>query len=417
MSLMNGIENSINGAVTDMVHHADSIIHNEIYALNQEFYEGYQWIAALDNSTCLICANLDNQIFDLLPDMEPLNDSQTTAPPQPIHKFCRCFMVPVLIGDRAATQAGPNYQDWLKRQSDADQLDILGPSRFALFKSGKEIRHFIKDNQIMTLKGLKASRIKRKTLVRKGVITDQELRKSMRISGITEEGVTGFGSERRISPMAEKLINSDIYPRSMFKWQIVDKFNERWPGVNLALGKHITAIPKDNLRIIASSLDELLQRHPEAMKTLKSIRFSDVMVNSLASYSPELKRINFNAGYMGKKLMQIHSAYFRSGEASTRRADHTIIHEFAHAVDRAFERRHGGLGRDALIKQLADNGFTDWKAVSENFVSRYGKNSEGEFFAEAFTKWSAGGFVDKPSGSRKQKIHNIFNSFFSGMRL
>jgi len=66
--LMTSIENSIATNMTDMVNHADSVVHNDIYATNVEYYEGFQWIAALDSYTCQICASLDNNIYTSLAD-------------------------------------------------------------------------------------------------------------------------------------------------------------------------------------------------------------------------------------------------------------------------------------------------------------------------------------------------------------
>jgi hypothetical protein len=68
--LMGGVESSIDTNITDMFSHADSIIHDDIYALNKEFYEGYQWVATLDRTTCLACAELDGNIYTQLPEQK-----------------------------------------------------------------------------------------------------------------------------------------------------------------------------------------------------------------------------------------------------------------------------------------------------------------------------------------------------------
>jgi hypothetical protein len=159
--LMGRIEVLMDQNVTDIINHTNSVLHDDIYNLNKEFYEGYQWVACLDSTTCLICANLDNQIFDRLPNQE---GEGTQAPEQPIHQNCRCIMVPILQGDSAATQAGPNYHDWFEGQDEKTKLDILGPSRYREYLNGKPIIGFVKDDKIITLKELGVNRITRKNL-------------------------------------------------------------------------------------------------------------------------------------------------------------------------------------------------------------------------------------------------------------
>lgn len=67
---MSGIEQSIQTNMTDIINHANAVVTQDIYALNSEHYEGYQWIACLDSSTCLVCGELDNNIYTRLPNME-----------------------------------------------------------------------------------------------------------------------------------------------------------------------------------------------------------------------------------------------------------------------------------------------------------------------------------------------------------
>jgi hypothetical protein len=162
--LMSGIEKSINANITDIVNHANNTVLTDIYKLNDEYFDGYQWIAALDNDTCLVCANLDNKIFDRLPNM----DGEGTAPPDepPLHHNCRCIMVPVLEGMRDdPSQTALNYKDWFNEQDKETQLDILGPARYKEYVNGKAVTSFARDGKIKTLKELGVDRITRKELL------------------------------------------------------------------------------------------------------------------------------------------------------------------------------------------------------------------------------------------------------------
>jgi hypothetical protein len=161
---MSGIEKSIDTNITDMIHYAANTIHYDIYAINRDFYEGYQWIACLDSKTCIVCGDLDNKIFDLLPKME----GEGTRPPERTHSGCRCIMCPVLIGMGKENQQGPNYQDWLSRQDMKTQVDILGPAKYKLYHDGKPlggfVRYSVEENRVMSLKELGVSRVSRKKL-------------------------------------------------------------------------------------------------------------------------------------------------------------------------------------------------------------------------------------------------------------
>ena len=162
MSGLNPIRVSISRDMTDIMNHTQSVITQDVLALNEEHFEGYQWIAVLDSKTCLICGKLDNRIFRRLPNMKGGGDK---APDQPIHENCRCVMAPVLEGTSNLMASGPSYEDWLHRQSDATKLDILGPSRFQLYKQGMRITQFVRDDNILTLEQLGADRLKRKQLL------------------------------------------------------------------------------------------------------------------------------------------------------------------------------------------------------------------------------------------------------------
>jgi hypothetical protein len=64
-----------------------------------------------------------------------------------------------LEGDERASADGPvpsktNYSDWLARQSETVQREILGPARYAAYKNGMKISSFVSGTDILTLKQL-----------------------------------------------------------------------------------------------------------------------------------------------------------------------------------------------------------------------------------------------------------------------
>ena len=155
--LTSGIMNSVERDAADIVNHVTAVVHQDVYALNGEFVEGYQWVAALDGDTCPICAGYDNAIYDRLPGIE---GEGTMMPEQPAHPNCRCMTVPVMRGTRDIHGNGPSYADWFEGQKEERKLDILGPSRYAMYKQGRKVTRFAADGRTLTLEQLRAERLR-----------------------------------------------------------------------------------------------------------------------------------------------------------------------------------------------------------------------------------------------------------------
>jgi SPP1 gp7 family putative phage head morphogenesis protein len=128
----------------------------------------YEYVATLDARTSPQCRALDGQRFSY---------DDPKAPRPPLHPNCRSTIVPVvnwdaLLGEATdvtqlapttrAAMGGPTsaktYSDWLKQQPAAIQNSILGPTRGALFRSGKaSLADLIgTDGRQLTLKQLEA---------------------------------------------------------------------------------------------------------------------------------------------------------------------------------------------------------------------------------------------------------------------
>lgn len=129
----------------------------ETFEKNTDLFSGYKWLATLDLRTCPVCGSFDGKIYTKLSD----------APSIPLHMNCRCVLIPVIKGyedleyegERAAID-GPvsgniTYEKWLINQSNDRQREILGPSRYEMYKNGYNIKDFVTDNRVLTLKELK----------------------------------------------------------------------------------------------------------------------------------------------------------------------------------------------------------------------------------------------------------------------
>lgn len=117
---------------------AGTIARNEVYAANADVLEGSEWVATLDSRTRVAHAVLDGRVF-------PIGH----GPQTPLGYNCRCIRVPVVDkrfavlreGATRASYQGPvsaqrAYGGWLRDQPEAFQVEMLGPERARLFRSG-----------------------------------------------------------------------------------------------------------------------------------------------------------------------------------------------------------------------------------------------------------------------------------------
>jgi len=133
--------------------HADTIVHTavqhvatvarmETLQANSDIVARVQWVATLDNRTCVRCGALDLVEFEI-----------DKGPRPPLHPRCRCTVTAVLKDQFAALQrgrvrpsVGPDgaeqqagtlkYYDWLKRQPAEFQDFAIGPTRGRLLRNG-----------------------------------------------------------------------------------------------------------------------------------------------------------------------------------------------------------------------------------------------------------------------------------------
>ena len=117
---------------------AGSAARAELYAANRDVLQGEEYVATLDGRTRPAHAALDGNKY-------PVGQ----GPQTPLGYNCRCIRVPV-VDDRfaalreGATRAsyqGPvssqrTYGGWLRDQPEAFQIEVLGPERAKLFRSG-----------------------------------------------------------------------------------------------------------------------------------------------------------------------------------------------------------------------------------------------------------------------------------------
>lgn len=145
---------SLDTMVQTVTTHAVAQTRTLMYASNPDLIKEERWVSTLDNRTSDICQSLDGRVFPINQGIQP-----------PAHPNCRSARMPIVPGLRALPTddkqflpstikesfdgKGPQvltYGKWLKGQSAAVQKDVLGPTRFALFKTGDiDLKGFVND--------------------------------------------------------------------------------------------------------------------------------------------------------------------------------------------------------------------------------------------------------------------------------
>ncbi len=172
------------------------------YEENKDLYKGIQWHATLDGRTTTICMAL-NKLEWRLPDYKPIGHTKDFPGPT-AHWNCRSTQIGILrsweelsgkkiqaldgqtlqdklqaklakkgmapeqaakaMANAQASMDGQvpaelNYEDWLAGKSDEYASKVLGPGRFALWKSGKlQLRHLTdQKNRPLTIAQLEAA--------------------------------------------------------------------------------------------------------------------------------------------------------------------------------------------------------------------------------------------------------------------
>jgi len=167
---MQALRRSLETNTKTMVASLAETARDATYKANSRLFSGYRYVSTLDGRTCLVCGELDGKKFETLEE----------APQLPAHHNCRCLYIPVIKGmeefdadDERASVDGPvpantTYEDWLKTQRDDVVRDILGPTRFEMYKNGVEISSFVSDGRTLTIEQLT------QTITFSGFTTDEK---------------------------------------------------------------------------------------------------------------------------------------------------------------------------------------------------------------------------------------------------
>lgn len=136
-----------------------------LYDQSRDIVKEETWLAALDVLTCLQCGYLDGRTFAVGAGPVPVKDT---------HPHCRCVRSPVVksweeLGvdpsvlpekaRRQLTGRAPErvtWRRWFVRQPEKVKREILGKTRYSLYKTGKlDVDDFATNRRVLTVKQLK----------------------------------------------------------------------------------------------------------------------------------------------------------------------------------------------------------------------------------------------------------------------
>jgi len=156
---MHSFRNSVYGNTRTVLQSFANETMKRVYELNDDLFGSeaedgvtykYEYLATLDSRTCLVCAN-SARLYKTLAE----------CPIIPQHRGCRCIIVPYfnIMGDTRSSKNGQvsvniSFEEWLKEQDTETQKDVLGVTRYNMFKSGTRISQFVDNGVKLTLKQL-----------------------------------------------------------------------------------------------------------------------------------------------------------------------------------------------------------------------------------------------------------------------
>ena len=165
---------AVRGLMRTSAFQAESIVRSEyvrmsnqaallLYDQNKALLRGVRWSSVLDSKTCGQCAVLDGRVWK--------NPSEALIPGSDTHKNCRCVVTPYFRSSReldlpAATRwsmtgqvpATMTYPQWFAQQDSAMQREILGPTRYKLYRDkGYRLPDFASARGVRSIRATLAS--------------------------------------------------------------------------------------------------------------------------------------------------------------------------------------------------------------------------------------------------------------------
>tara|TARA_R110000823_G_scaffold203197_1_gene334046 strand:+ start:13622 stop:15397 length:1776 start_codon:yes stop_codon:yes gene_type:complete len=215
--------NQIETLIRTGTNHLATVARSETMDENKDLLEGYEWVATLDSRTTFICMSRDGIIY-------PISNNIIKSPKPPAHYGCRSTIVPEvkkrfdLLADEEESRPSigssgvkvikgkVNYEQWLRRQSKAFQIEVLGKQRQKLFSEQKlPLSRFV-DNSGKTLT---LSQLRSQDIQFNGMTLSQVVK---RTAPEAQRPKLDFGSvsgNQQVRGAAEKILNKELDPLTL----------------------------------------------------------------------------------------------------------------------------------------------------------------------------------------------------------
>lgn len=119
----------VRGNLSTMVHGVGTGMMQYVSLANQSLFYGEVHSAIIDDVTCRICRDLNGTFY-------PFENGESTARSVPVHRSCRCNLVPVIASrESEGSEAPRDFDSWLRDNVDMQQ-ELLG-SRAKSFADGE----------------------------------------------------------------------------------------------------------------------------------------------------------------------------------------------------------------------------------------------------------------------------------------
>ncbi len=185
-----------------------------IYLENQDILKGVQFLATLDNRTCMVCASKDGKNFYYK------EGQDHNGPILPLHPSCRCTYMPITkswkeLGSKVPEHISKNtrlpftgrptdritYDKWFRGLKKSEQIDILGAKKWVLFNKGDlKLTQMVKSNKELSAKAIEIAMEK---AAKKGITKKVVQIPKKDIKKIKTDGKLGAMSDSRVKKFVE----------------------------------------------------------------------------------------------------------------------------------------------------------------------------------------------------------------------
>ena len=308
----------------------------DIYPKDGEVYK-YEYLATLDNRTCLVCAD-SAKLYKELQDI----------PHIPQHRGCRCVVIPYfnIEGDTRASKDGYvradiTFDEWLRGQDEKTQLDVLGKTRYEMFKSGTTINQFVDNGQVLTLKELEE----------RDLYTPEDNSKKMALSKDSLE----YREEHIIdNPLSDKEFNE-------YKDYFLNEYD-------IKLNSNLKTLNKDNVEEFLKDFEKSLKNNPQVSKAISTLQAKDddtmFMQQNGNKFELNQKYFKTDNNFL-KEYIEYASKDGKMPKNSTLYS--CIEHEITHFYEKVYEKDFAKNIYEKCIREYSDL----FEGTKQEFVTHF----------------------------------------------